>query len=136
MSIITRQKAKTMPETPIKEVEDDSGLTIDKKINKLLNNTKDMLAMKKDIKKLSTSVKDLTADVTELKQNTDTIPDINTQLKKLQTSLNALKNESTKDNKLIGDIERRVAKMEEENTDLKREIDSLKTKAKKRDQLG
>ena len=64
MSIITRQKSKTgkMPETPIKEVKDDSELTIDQKLNKLLSKTKDMPTMKKDLKKLTSSVKDLATD--------------------------------------------------------------------------
>ena len=99
MVIITRQKSKTgkMPEIPVEDVEEDTELTIDKKINKLLSNTKDMTAIKKDIKKISSSVKDLTADVAELNKNTDTIPEITKQLKELQTGFNNLKNENAKD---------------------------------------
>ena len=119
-----------MTETPIEEVKDDSELTIDQKLNKLLSNTKDMTTMKKDLKKLTSSVKDLTTDVADLKKNTDTIPDITTQLKELQTSLNNLKNENVKDKKTMSDIARRVSEIEEENTELKREINSLKTKTR------
>ena len=53
MSIITRQKSKTgiMPEIPDEDVGEDTELTIDQKLNKLLNNTKDMTVIKKDLKK-------------------------------------------------------------------------------------
>ena len=132
MSIITRQKSKTgiMPEIPDEDVGEDTELTIDEKLNKLLNNTKDMTAIKKDLKKISSSVKDLTADVAELKKNTDTIPEITKQLKELQTGFNNLKNENAKDKKSISDITRRVTEIEEENTELKRELNSLKTKTR------
>ena len=132
MSIITRQKSKTgiMPEIPDEDVGEDTELTIDQKLNKLLNNTKDMTVIKKDLKKISSSVKDLTADVAELKKNTDTIPEITKQLKELQTGFNNLKNENAKDKKSISDITRRVTEIEEENTELKRELNCLKTKTR------
>ena len=118
------QKSKTtkMPGRPEGNAgngeEEEIKLTTDQKLNKLLENVKEVTAIQLDLKQLNTTVKSVSSDLTELKVDTKEIPGLKLQLKNLQASVDNMKVEHIQMQETLKDSNRRIKDLEEENVDL------------------
>ena len=90
MSLLTRNQAKQKDMEEKAEVSTEENLTMEQKIDKMLNSLNTVADIQTDLRKLTVTVNMINTDLTLLKANTDKIPTIENTLKGIQTSISSL----------------------------------------------
>ena len=133
MSLHTRnQKAKQKDMEAKSEVTTEENLTMEQKIDKMLNSLNTVADIQTDLCKLTVTVNTINTDLTLLKANTDKIPTIENTLKGIQTSISTLQIYTATAKVQLKETQDRVKALEEENVNVKFEIDNLKSLERKR----
>ena len=115
--------------------EEEIELSTDQKLNKLLESLKEVTAIRLDIKQINTTVKAVSSDQMELKVDTKEIPGLKLQLKNLQASVDNMKVEHIQTQESLKDTNRRIKDLEEENVDLRNDLDNLKSKIRRENNI-
>ena len=102
-------------------------LTTDQKLNILLENVKEVTAIRQDLKQLNTTVKSVSSNLTELKVDIKEIPGLKRQLKNLQASVDNMTKEHVQTQETLKETHRRITDLEEENVVLRNDLDNLKS---------
>ena len=132
MSLLKRNQAKQKDMEEKAEVPSDENLTMEQKIDKMLNSLNTVADIQTDLRKLTVTVNTINTDLTLLKTNTDKIPTIENTLKGIQTSISTLQVDTATAKLQLKETQDRVKALEEENVNVKFEIDNLKSLGKKR----
>ena len=132
MSLLTRNQAKQKDMEEKAEVSSDENLTMEQKIDKMLNSLNTVADIQTDLRKLTVTVNTINTDLTLLKANTDKIPTIENTLKGIQTSISTLQIDTATAKVQLKETQDRVKALEEENVSVKFEIDNLKSLERKR----
>ena len=132
MSLRTRNQAKQKDMEEKAEVPSDENLTMEQKIDKMLNSLNTVADIQTDLRKLTVTVNTINTDLTLLKTNTDKIPTIENTLKGIQTSISTLQVDTATAKLQLKETQDRVKALEEENVSVKFEIDNLKSFERKR----
>ena len=132
MSLLTRNQAKQKDMEDKAEVPSDENLTMEQKIDKMLNSLNTVADIQTDLRKLTATVNTINTDLTLLKTNTDKIPTIDSTLKGIQTSITTLQVDTASAKLQLKETQNRVKALEEENVSVKFEIDNLKSIERKR----
>ena len=128
MPLLTRnQEAKEDKMEPESAPDDVKVLSLEEKIDKLLKNSEDTHSLKSDLVKLTKSVQTLTADIATLKRNTDSIPKIENSIKGFQSSITTLTVDTAANTINAKENQDRITTLEQENVNLKFELDNLKS---------
>ena len=126
-----KSKATKMPGRPEGTAGNGDGeeneLTTDQKLNKLLENVKEVTAIRQGLKQLNTTVKSVSNNLTELKVDTKEKPGLKLQLKNLQASVDNMKIERVQTQETLKETNRRIKDSEGENVDLPYDLDNLKS---------